>query len=168
MPSFLSLDSSPILSARTLSGLIDFMATSKLRLTFIMLPVIWRIVTAVCTRPATASTREESCRRLSFSFCLRTAFWAYMRAMSPWPCFIACTFVWSDRTWYTENAHVYLFELCLLCLLFLASFERLPVQRLCGELPDVSYLRATGWEQHAFRLKRAFSRPDMLKSVRCE
>ena len=62
--------------SRTLSGLIDFMATSKLRLTFIILPVICRIVTAVWTRPATASTREASCRRLSFSFCLRTAFWA--------------------------------------------------------------------------------------------
>jgi hypothetical protein len=103
MPRFLILEASPPRSERTLSGLIDFMATSKLRLTFIMLPVIWRIVTAVWTRPATASTREDSCRRLSFSFCLRTAFWAYMRAMSPWPCFIACTSDSSELWCYTEN-----------------------------------------------------------------
>jgi hypothetical protein len=63
---------------------------------------------------------------------------------------------------------VHLFELCLLRLLFLASFERLPVQRLCCELPNVSALRAIAWEQRTLRLKRAFSRPDMLKGVRCE
>jgi hypothetical protein len=40
MPILLPLDVFPFLSVRTLSGLIDFMATSKLRLTFIMLPVI--------------------------------------------------------------------------------------------------------------------------------
>lgn len=78
-----------VVVSHTRSGLMDFIAKSSPRLTFIMFPVIWRIVTAVLTRPATASTREASCRRLSFSFCLRMAFPAYIRAMSLWPCFIA-------------------------------------------------------------------------------
>lgn len=44
--------------------------------TFAMLPVTDRIVTAVCTRELTASIREPSRSKLSFSFCLRIAFWA--------------------------------------------------------------------------------------------
>lgn len=44
--------------------------------TFAMLPVTWRIVTAVCTRELTASMREPSRSRFSFSFCLRIAFCA--------------------------------------------------------------------------------------------
>lgn len=60
----------------TFSRSIAFIAPSIPRTTPAMLPVTCRIVTAVCTLLATASMREPSRRRLSFSFCFRIAFWA--------------------------------------------------------------------------------------------
>jgi hypothetical protein len=53
-----------------------FIAVSMPLTTFVILPVTLRIVTAVCTRLLTASSREPRRSRLSFSFCLRIAFWA--------------------------------------------------------------------------------------------
>lgn len=54
----------------------DFIAESIPRTTLPMLCETCRIVTAVCTRLLTASMRDASLRRLSFSFCLRIAFCA--------------------------------------------------------------------------------------------
>ena len=60
----------------TFSKSMLFIAVSMPFTTFVMLPVTLRIVTAVCTRELTASSREPRRSRLSFSFCLRIAFWA--------------------------------------------------------------------------------------------
>lgn len=51
-----------------------FMAESMPLTTFAMLPVTWRIVTAVCTLLLTASMREARRSRFSFSFCFLMAF----------------------------------------------------------------------------------------------
>lgn len=48
--------------------------------------VTFFIVTAVCTRDATPSMRDDSRSRLSDSFLQRMAFAAYMRAPSVFPC----------------------------------------------------------------------------------
>ena len=61
---------------RTFSKSMLFMAPSIPRTTFAMLPVTWRMVTAVCTRLLTASMRDASRSRFSFSVCLRIAFCA--------------------------------------------------------------------------------------------
>jgi hypothetical protein len=56
-----------------------------------------------------------------------------------------------------------LFQLGLFSLLLLASFERLPVQRLGCELRDVSvYFVSVNTRELTLRLKSAFSRPDMV------
>jgi hypothetical protein len=60
----------------TFSKSMLFIATSMPLTTFVILPVTLRMVTAVCTRELTASSREPSRSKLSFSFCLRIAFWA--------------------------------------------------------------------------------------------
>ena len=60
----------------TFSKSILFIAPSIPRTTFAILPVTCLIVTAVWTRLLTASMRLANRRRLSFSFCLRMAFWA--------------------------------------------------------------------------------------------
>ena len=58
--------------------------------TLVMLPVTWRIVTAVSTRLATASMRLARRRRFSDSLFFRIAFEAYIRAPSLLPCWSAC------------------------------------------------------------------------------
>lgn len=60
----------------TFSKSIAFIAPSIPRTTCPMLPVTCLIVTAVWTLLATASMREPSLSRLSFSFCFRMAFCA--------------------------------------------------------------------------------------------
>jgi hypothetical protein len=69
------------------------------------------------------------------------------------------------RRFSREKHDVHLFQLGLLGLLLLASFERLPVQRLGRELMSVSleFVRVNT-NQLTFRLKSAFSRPDMVYS----
>jgi hypothetical protein len=53
-----------------------FIAWSIPLTTFAMLPVTWRIVTAVCTFELTASILDANRSRLRFSFFLRIAFCA--------------------------------------------------------------------------------------------
>lgn len=55
-----------------------------------MFPDTWRIVTAVSTLLATASTRLASRSRFRYSFFLRIEFAAYIRAPSAFPCCSAC------------------------------------------------------------------------------
>lgn len=50
------------------------MARSMFLTTAVMLPVTWRMLTAVSTRLATASMRDDKRRRLRDSFFLRIAF----------------------------------------------------------------------------------------------
>ena len=61
---------------RTLSRSMVFMAASMPLTTLPMLWLTCRIVTAVCTRELTASIRDASFSRFSFSFCLRIEFCA--------------------------------------------------------------------------------------------
>lgn len=61
---------------RTFSKSIDFIAESIPLTTFPMLCETDLIVTAVCTLLLTASMRDASFKRFSFSFCFRIAFWA--------------------------------------------------------------------------------------------
>lgn len=79
----------------TFSKSIAFIAESMPFTTFAILPVTWRIVTAVCTLLLTASRREASRNRLRRSFCLRMAFCAYILAMSEWFCWMA----WRGERW---------------------------------------------------------------------
>lgn len=67
---------SKTLGTRTRSRFILSIALSIPFTTVPMLFVTVRIVTAVCTRLATASIRDDSRRRLSPSVFLRMAFWA--------------------------------------------------------------------------------------------
>ena len=52
------------------------MAWSMPLTTLVMLPVTWRIVTAVWMRLLTASMRDPNRSRFRRSFCFRIAFWA--------------------------------------------------------------------------------------------
>lgn len=62
------------------------MALSMPFTTDVILPVTWRIVTAVSTRLATASIRLDSLSKLSDSLFFRMALEAYIRAPSLLPC----------------------------------------------------------------------------------
>jgi len=73
----------------TFSRSIAFIAESMPFTTFAMLPVTWRIVTAVWTLLLTASRRDANRNRFRRSFCLRMAFCAYILAMSEWFCWMA-------------------------------------------------------------------------------
>ena len=94
-----------------------FMAPSMPRTTLAMLPVTWRMVTAVCTRLLTASRREARRSRFSFSVWLRIAF-----------CGVVAVALLHG-----------LLQLALLRHLVLARLGCLPLQllgrELCGEVP---------------------------------
>ena len=71
---------------RTRSRFILSIALSMPFTTDAILPETWRIVTAVSTLLATASTLLASLRRLRDSFFFLIAFAAYIRAPSLFPC----------------------------------------------------------------------------------
>jgi len=69
-----------------------------------------------------------------------------------------------QRLWRGKHV-VYLLQLGLLCLFLFAGFERLPVQRLGCELLSVSLgFVGVDTSQLTFKLKSAFSRPDIMYS----
>jgi hypothetical protein len=139
-----SLKEQVVCRTHTLSGLIVFIATSMAFVTLCMFTVTTCIVLAVCTRPATASTREASWRRLSFSPCFRTAFWAYILAISWLPCFMAWEIPSAQSTPRRQQASSYLLDFCSLRLLCLASLQRISVQLFDRELPSVSCCKDSG------------------------
>ena len=75
---------------RTRSRFMLSIALSMPFTTAAILPETWRMVTAVSTLLATASTRLERRRRLRDSVFFRIAFPAYIRAPSLLPCCSAC------------------------------------------------------------------------------
>lgn len=125
-----------------------FIALSMPRTTFAMLPVTDRIVTAVWTLELTASILDASRRRLTFSFCFRMAFCAYIFAMSAWFCWMAFF-----NLAFSACSSLPAFAACRLsCFVVNCSRQQL---RYCPCQPAILTLR----------LKSAFSRPDMM--VRC-
>ena len=85
--------------ARTRSRFIVSIALSIPLTTLVMFPVTCRIVTAVSTRLATASSLLANRKRLSDSLFLRIALEAYIRAPSLLPCCSAWALRAFAREW---------------------------------------------------------------------
>ena len=168
-----------VVRRRTRSRFIDSIALSIPRTTEVMFPVTCsriphqpkgttnalveerrtdRIVTAVSTRLATASIRDESRSKLRASFFFRIAFAAYIRAPSVLPCWSA---YWVRRSQLGTMRQLanerrgweYLLELVLLRFLVLEGPGGLLVERLSCELGYVSHTLAHGLWKTYFELE---------------
>lgn len=108
------------------------MALSIPLTTDVMLPVTCRMVTAVSTRLATASTRLDNLSRFNDSFFLRIALAAYIRAPSLLPCWSACRLRCQSES--VAPGMAYLLQSSLLDILILLRLLGLSAQGLRGEL----------------------------------